>query len=297
MRLVILTDDGFEHRYVASVLARHFPDELQAIVVAKPPVAVLADTRKHFERYTATQLCSRVLAKTYLAATRQHRRRQHAFARELFAGNRAAAMPRPELLRIVPSHNGSECGALLKEIVPDVIAVYGTAIIGPRIFALARVRALNMHTGLAPRYRGADTVFWPLYNEEPEWVGVTVHVLDEGIDSGPVIFTGRPQIEADDDEDRLFAKCTAVGASLYVEAIRGVMAGTVRAIPQERAAGRLYKFVDRTLGAERRVKRLVKDGLLARFARDARSRRSAEPAVPSFSTLPQGAQPHVPVAT
>jgi methionyl-tRNA formyltransferase len=268
MRLVILTSEGLEHRYVVSVLADNFPDALKAVVVARPqPQQVLAKIRKHLKQYTPPQLCSRGLAKCYLAMTRKAGRREEAFARQLFAGNQSVSMPRPELLRIVPSHNGKECEALLKEVRPDIIAVYGTAVIKPHIIKLAGVRALNMHTGISPRYRGSDTVFWPLYNEEPEWIGVTVHVLDEGIDSGPIIYTGRPEIDDEDDEDRLFAKCTIVGAGLYAEAIRRVMAGVAQLIPQELTTGRQYKLVDRTVFAERRVKQLLNGGLLARFAR------------------------------
>jgi methionyl-tRNA formyltransferase len=177
-------------------------------------------------------------------------------------------LPRPELLRIVPSHNGEECAALLKEIRPDVIAVYATAIIRPHIFELAGQCALNLHTGICPRYRGTDAVFWPLHNEEPEWVGVTVHVLDEGVDSGPIIFTGRPRIDVDDDEDSLFAKCTVVGADLYAKAIDQAATGRIRSTPQDLSEGRQYRLVDRNLFAERRVERLLDRGLLSRFARE-----------------------------
>lgn len=264
MRLVILTGEGLEHRYVVSVLAKRFPDALKAVVVARPQQSMLAEIGTHLKRYTPAQFSSRVVARCYLAMTRKAARRKDAFARLFFSGNPSVAMPRPELLSIVPSHNGEECEALLKEIRPDVIAVYGTAIIKPHIFELAGVRALNLHTGISPRYRGADTVFWPLYNGEPEWIGVTVHVLDEGIDSGPIISTGRPEIDAGDDEDRLFAKCTRVGADLYAEAIRRVMAGEARWTPQDLAAGRQYRLVERTVFAERRVERLLRSGLLSR---------------------------------
>ena len=267
MRLVMLTGEGPEHRYVASVLAEQFPDDLKAIVVAPPPGQVWAGTTRYLKKYTPVQICSRVLDICYLAMTRQAVHRQQALERQLLADGQVVTTPSRRLLRAVPSHNGTECEALLKDVLPDILLVYGTTIIKPHIFSLARVLALNLHTGIAPRYRGADTIFWPLYNEEPEWVGVTVHVLDEGVDSGPVIFTGRPEIDPRDDEDHLFAKSTIVGAGLYVEAIRRVMAGTAEWRPQQIATGCQYRFVDRSVFAEMRVRRLLQDGLLARFAR------------------------------
>jgi len=267
MRLVILTGEALDHRYVVSVLAQQFPDALKAIVVERPGQPLLAEIGKLRARYTPAQLWSRVVARSYLAATRKKARREREFARRFFAGNRSEPMPRPDLLRVVPSHNGEECEALLRELRPDVIAVYGTAIIEPRIFSLAGSWALNMHTGICPRYRGCDTVFWPLHNEEPEWIGVTVHVLEEGIDSGPILSTGRPTIEDDDDEDSLFAKCTVEGADLYAEAIRQATAGLARPTSQDVSTGRLYRLVDRTIFAERRVERLLAGGLLSRAAK------------------------------
>jgi len=67
MRLVILTGEGLEHRYVASVLAEQFPDDLKAVIVARGPQSLLAETKKHLKRYSPGQFCSRVLAKSYLA--------------------------------------------------------------------------------------------------------------------------------------------------------------------------------------------------------------------------------------
>jgi methionyl-tRNA formyltransferase len=271
MRLAILTSDGLEHRYVASVLCRAFPDMVTAIVLARPqPESLQAQIAKYWRRYSASQLCSRVAAKLYARLTRQNERRHVTLSRILSGPGDPLQMPRMDLVRIVPSHNGPECEAILSGIRPDVIAVYGTGVIKPRIIRLASVSVLNMHTGISPRYRGADTVFWPLYNREPEWIGITVHVLDEGIDSGPVIFTGRPSIDPNDDEDSLFAKCVTSGADLYAEAIRQIATGTVRFTPQQLESGRQYRFVDRTVAAERRVKRLLKSGLLARIAQTPR---------------------------
>jgi methionyl-tRNA formyltransferase len=126
----------------------------------------------------------------------------------------------------------------------------------------ARRAVLNMHTGISPRYRGSDTIFWPLYNREPQWIGTTVHQLDAGIDSGPILATVRPTIEPTDDENSLFAKCVMVGADAYITVIAAVAAGTAQPLPQELSAGREYRFVDRTVAAERRVRRLLDQGLL-----------------------------------
>lgn len=274
MRLVILTGEGPEHRYVVGRLAAAFPEELRAIVVARPPRRPLRVwLRGYVRRYSGRQLLSRVAARLYTRLTRKAERRRAAMQRHFFPGGDPGRMPREDLLRVVPGHNGADCLALLHEIRPDVIAVYGTGVIKPPVIELAGKAILNMHTGLSPFYRGSDTIFWPLHNEEPELVGVTVHVLDPGIDSGAIIATGKPPIEADDDEDSLFCKAVILGSGLYAEAVRAAATDALEHAPQQLHTGKEYRFIDRTLTAERRVERLVADGLLRRYASAASSPR------------------------
>lgn len=105
-------------------------------------------------------------------------------------------------------------------------------------------------------------MFWALHNGEPEWIGATVHALDARLDAGPIYGTRKVTLEPDDDEGSLFAKCVEVGSPLYVEVIRAMAEGRAAPVPQQLSEGREYRFVDRTLTAERRVARLLAQGLL-----------------------------------
>lgn len=266
MRVVILTGSGPEHRYVTNVLVDTLGDAIQAIVIAEGDLPLRKKIRSYLRRYDSRQLGSRAYAKLYDAITLRARRRARTYAQWLNPSGDALESW-ATLVRTVPSHNGAACLELLREIEPDVIAVYGTGIIRSSVIGVPRVAILNMHTGLSPTYRGSDTIFWPLHNEEPEWVGVTVHVLDEGIDSGPIIATARPTIDAEDTEDSLFCKAVIVGSPLYAEAILQVYEQGVPEAPQKLEEGRNYRFVDRTVAADRRVRRLLKQGLLERYVR------------------------------
>lgn len=271
MKLVLLTGTSPEgeaqHRYVAKVLAEAFPDELKAIIVVdSPPKPLWVKIRTYWKRYSVPQLCSRVHAKLRNRLTKREWRRQATYTCVLFPDGDDGRMPRKDIVRVVPHHNGKKCQEILDEIQPDVIAVYGTTVIKPVIIRKARKGIFNMHTGLSPRYRGSDTIFWPLHNEEPEWVGVTVHRLDEGIDSGAIISTAKPEICVEDDEDSLFAKCVILGCRDFVNAFFAVSDGTVQETPQDLDAGREYRFVDRTVAADKKVERLLREGMFASFA-------------------------------
>lgn len=66
-----------------------------------------------------------------------------------------------------------------------VVSVLYDRIIGPALID-ATETIVNVHPGRLPQYRGARPVNWALHNEETT-AGITIHVIDEGIDSGPVL--------------------------------------------------------------------------------------------------------------
>ena len=264
MKLVVLTGDKLEQQYLARALADAFGDELKAIVIANPPASKIMNLRRVWRRYTVSQLTERIRTRLYHRATGRNASRHATLARVLFGSTDGPGLPRPDLIRIVPGHNHAECISLLESLRPDVIVVYGTNVIGKKVIALAPNAIVNVHTGLSPWYRGSDTIFWALHNEEPERVGVTVHMLSPGLDSGPILRTGVPEYAPDDNEDSLFAKSVILGSALLIEAVREVAAGRAKPIPQDLTIGREYRFVDRTVAAEKRVARLLKDGLLRR---------------------------------
>ncbi len=267
MRIAILTLSGPEHRFVAGALTDAFPAEVVAIIVAEPPRrSPLSRLQSYWRRYTLAQLGSRVAAKCYERLTGRAASRRRRFLSQLYPNGDSGTMPRADLVRRVPGYNDALCLALLDELAPDIIAVYGTSIIREGVVRRAKRAIVNLHTGISPRYRGSDSVFWALHNSEPEWIGVTLHVLDAGVDAGPILGNARPNIEANDDEGTLFAKCVKVGAKLYVDVIQSLFAGSAAPQTQRLDGGREYRFVDRTVAAERRVERLLRDGLLARMS-------------------------------
>ncbi len=74
-----------------------------------------------------------------------------------------------------------------------------------------------MHFGVAPEYRGQDSLFWTLYRRDYDRIGFTLHVVDEGIDSGPILARGYPALARRDSEATLWAKCARMAVDTCVE--------------------------------------------------------------------------------
>lgn len=78
----------------------------------------------------------------------------------------------------------------------DYYVVFGAGYIkGPLVETLVERRAINIHMGVSPQYRGNSCNFWALYDGNPELVGASIHMLSKGLDSGPILFHAFPRPE------------------------------------------------------------------------------------------------------
>jgi methionyl-tRNA formyltransferase len=88
---------------------------------------------------------------------------------------------------------------LFESLHSDLYIVFGSSFIkGWLIDFLIEKRALNIHLGLSPYYRGNSCNFWAMYDSLPNYVGATIHLLSKGLDSGPIIFHSVPKFDNDD---------------------------------------------------------------------------------------------------
>jgi len=128
--------------------------------------------------------------------------------------------------------NSEETVRLLEKAGADTVAVYGTNLITKPLLDRWPGRMINMHLGLSPYYRCTATNFYPLLNEEPEYVGATIHLLDAGIDSGPILRHARPAIVAEDRPHTIGCKAIEAGIEAMIAVLRDFDRGEVRPVPQ-----------------------------------------------------------------
>lgn len=135
--------------------------------------------------------------------------------------------------------NEQETADRLRALEPDFLLVSGAPILQERIFTISKIATVNVHYGIAPQYRGEDTIFWPLYHGDYENIGVTLHHIDKRIDTGSILAEGYPALERGDTEASLIAKCARLAADLMVEVVE---AGHHHPTPgrAQETAGRLY---------------------------------------------------------
>jgi folate-dependent phosphoribosylglycinamide formyltransferase PurN len=164
--------------------------------------------------------------------------------------------------------------ALMMAAKPDVALVFGTGILREPFLSAFEGRIINIHLGLSPYYRGAGTNFWPLVNREPEFVGATIHYLDAGIDTGPILSHARPAIERGDGPHDLGNRTIVAAADAFVRAAAMHVAGAARPVAQWNA-GRLYQRKDFNADAVRTLYRNFETGMIDEYLSARRDRDAA----------------------
>ena len=100
------------------------------------------------------------------------------------------------------------------------------------IINLTEKKAINCHAGRLPFYRGRNVLNWVLINDEPDF-GVTVHYIDEGIDTGDIILQQRYEISDDDDYKTLLERSFDYCADTLYRSIKLIQSGEAKSVSQK----------------------------------------------------------------
>ena len=142
------------------------------------------------------------------------------------AGLSTAAHARAEVHR-VPSVNHPAAREALVAAAPQVVVVVGTRMIRKATLDAVDAPFLNYHAGLNPSYRGMNGGYWALANDDPAGAGMTVHLVDEGVDTGAELYWCR-FAPTRDDNFVTYPLLQAAGArDLVIGAVRDALDGTL----------------------------------------------------------------------
>ncbi len=247
-RAIVLTSTSLRHTFLVQAVAAHLD---------------VVGVWQEAKRFAPLELPGSPEDRATIAG---HFLGRDASEREYFGGHEAWQLS-PGVIRREGAPGG--CNepaevAAMRALAPDVVLVFGTEILRDEVIASFRGNLINLHLGLSPYYRGSGTNFWPLVNREPEYVGATIHYLDAGIDSGPIIAPVRPEMRATDGPhdvgNRTIISAVAVLAQVALAHAQQPLAAT----PQG-GDGRLYLRRHFTADAVRQCYRNFSEGMIADY--------------------------------
>ncbi len=163
--------------------------------------------------------------------------------------------------------HGADVVERVREWQPDLGVSLGAPILNPELFTVPSRGTINLHLGKVPEYRGAPPGFWELWTGATE-VGATVHWIDEGLDTGPVIAAAVAPVYSRDTLKRVQARAEELGVIVLQRALTRLASGEeVRGAPQPQGG---HAFRSPTVG--QRVRLAVR--LRVRSARESLRPRS-----------------------
>ena len=140
-----------------------------------------------------------------------------------------------------------EAKELFKSLNADlaIVVAYGKILPGEFIHA-PKYGCINLHVSLLPKYRGSAPVQWSVLNGDAE-TGVSIMQMDEGLDTGDVLYCKKIAIDPEETSGELFDRVTAVGAEALCETIPQIAAGTLTAVPQDHENATLAPMLNKEM--------------------------------------------------
>jgi len=125
----------------------------------------------------------------------------------------------------------------IRQLAPDVIVVAAYGLILPKsVLEIPTFGCINVHASLLPAYRGASPITAAIL-DGVDATGVTIMLMDEGMDTGPALRQATQPIHADDTTTSISARLAEQGAALLVETLAGWRRGEVAPIDQSLLPG------------------------------------------------------------
>lgn len=234
-RITVVTVPSPQSWIIINALVRHFGP---LTVVAEERESKLDLIRKRMRRQGPVTVLGQVgfvLLQKLLA--RRSRRRID----EIVAEHGIDPNPNPacEILS-VRSVNSMACRTALTMLKSDVVLVIGTRIIGRQTLAGITAPVINFHSGINPKYRGQAGGYWALAMGDPRNAGVTVHLVDEGVDTGAILYQARFEATPKDNFITYFYVQAAIARPLAISAVEDALAGNLRPVEVKLPSQQFY---------------------------------------------------------
>jgi len=121
--------------------------------------------------------------------------------------------------------------SLVSDLQPDIVVAVGfTYIVPSDMLSVPERGCINLHPGLLPYARGFNPNVWSIVEDIP--AGVTLHYMDEGVDTGPILATSEVDTGFDDTGKDLYERLEAASIELFTETWPQIESGEVDATEQ-----------------------------------------------------------------
>lgn len=235
-RVALLAGAGESTNIIYHGLLRSF--DLAGVVI-EAPVPRGEFLKKRIKRLGISKVAGQILFRGLVVPSLRwsSRRRIRQILED--AGLDRRAIPEAQVTRVA-SVNSRQAIEALRRLQPDVVVVNGTRIISADVLNAVPAKFINTHAGITPLYRGVHGAYWALVENDRPRCGVTVHLVDTGIDTGKILGQAVITPTADDNFVTYAYLQLAEGVSLLRRAVGDALAGNLAFQPPPEGKSRLW---------------------------------------------------------
>lgn len=234
-KIVLFLGSGRSSRIVYHALTSRFPIATTVVEAPIPPGEFL---RRRVKRLGVTTVAGQIAFRAAIVPWLEKLSAKR--VRSILAANGLRDDPVGEDVTRVRNVNEPEVVQLLREIRPSVIVVNGTRILRKPVLEATDAVIFNLHAGITPLYRGVHGGYWALADGKPEHCGVTVHVIDEGLDTGSIVRQSIIEPTPRDNFATYPYLQLAAGIPLLIDAVLASLEETLEELPAPEGPSRLW---------------------------------------------------------
>jgi len=231
--LIALIGDAPHAWTMVNALRKRFGDFPVFVERGEPATAFWARRKKKLGATTVYSM------KAAQLAARVTKPLSHARLAELRA--ECDANPVPTHMRFdVDNLNDLDTIAKVRALKANAVFVASTGMLRRPLLEACCCPVVNYHSGVNPAYRGINGGYFALANGEPELFGVTLHLVDLGVDTGPILATNHVPVAANDNMQTYMTLMAAKSQELVVDTMTKVLAGEAIPLPSSSLPSNQY---------------------------------------------------------
>lgn len=232
IRVGILCSDGHHHKYLQCEILKNFELSFVVIESSSKQTSKLLERKKYFD---------------YMMSKYNDKRRSffgHSSRRKRAFRTHNFSLDRKRVLE-VDSINNEKCLEFVSSFEVDYVIVMGTSIIKRELLKEIEGKAINIHGGYLPNYKGNHCIYFAMYNGDYEKVGSTIHFVDAGVDTGLIIKRVTTKVKPGDSPESIYNRSEKMAIHALIDLLKSKV---VKALPEEpeEGPGSIYRTRDRT---------------------------------------------------
>ena len=195
IRVVLLASQGFSTRCVFNALNDSF--QVTHVIIEKSESRSIF-LKRRLRRLGKRKVMGQILFQGIINPFLKFQSKKRLFEIQKQKGLIDKDIPKERITSVI-SANEKNVIKILRAAKPDIVVINGTRILKRHILEAVPATFLNIHAGITPMYRGVHGAYWALVSQDAKNIGVTIHIVDTGIDTGGILVQEKIKPQKEDN--------------------------------------------------------------------------------------------------